>query len=214
MAPMEPDTSNSNLYFLLGSAGSVVFVTGLVASVGRVLYRAYSFLPPSQAVRVRQSDRRKHVQIFLALSVLSFAVAIYHSVNFAIVSYDVWATERGVKIPKALWGEDGVIGGGDANVPLQLGWWTRDTSLCVESWEIATERSRRFWWTQQALLSGTSWSVYLGLEGIAPPPVHPQRVLTQFQEHVGISLIFGLLCSSLSSFLWPSHRIYSALQSS
>ena len=178
MAPIEPDTSNSNLYFLLGSAGSVAIITGLIAYMGRVLYRAYVFLPPSQAVRARQSDRRRHVQIFLALSVISFAVAIFHSLSFAIVSYSVWATERGVKIPKAVWGKDGIYGGGDSNVPLQLGWWIRDTSLTSEIWEIATEKSRRFWWTQQALLSGTAWSVYLGIEGIAPISLYLQQILS------------------------------------
>jgi len=166
MAPIEPDTSNSNIrpLFLLG--GYVFTATALTALIIRqVLYRAYRSLPPSQTTRHRQSNRRKHLQIFAALSVLSLSVTWYYLYSSLSLSYRVWARERGEALPSGLWGRGAIFGGGDESVRLELGRWSKDTSLVWDSWEIIAEKSRRFWWSQQISLGTTVWSVFMGIEG-------------------------------------------------
>jgi hypothetical protein len=48
---------------------------------------------------------------------------------------------------------------------LALGRWLKDTKLFREAWEIAVEKSARYWWTQQIFFGTAAWSVFLGIEG-------------------------------------------------
>lgn len=167
MAPIEPDTSNFNFQplFLLGS---YLFVTAALITlvIRNVVYRAYRALPPSQTTRHRQAKRKKHVQIFAALTILSLVMTTYYVYGSLSLSYRVWAHERGEMLPNGLWGPGGVIGEGDESVGLELGRWFKDTSLLLDHWEIIVEKSRRFWWSQQMLLGSTVWSVFMGIEGM------------------------------------------------
>ncbi|KAI9874506.1 MAG: hypothetical protein M1830_009676 [Pleopsidium flavum] len=166
MAPIEPDTSNCNLRPLLLLSGYLFTATALTTLIIRnVLYRAHRSLPPSQTTRHRQSNRRKHVQIFASLSVLSLAITSYYLYSSLSLSYRVWAHERGEALPCGLWRRGGVFGSGDEGVALELGRWMNDTTLVWDNWEIIVERSRRFWWSQQIFLGTTVWSVFVGIEG-------------------------------------------------
>ncbi|KZF24002.1 hypothetical protein L228DRAFT_266370 [Xylona heveae TC161] len=167
MAPIEPDLSNSNarpLAFLTAYGLVAAHVTVLVV---RTLYRASRALPPSQATRSRQSHRRKHVAIFAALAALSLVVTGYYVFGAFLLSYRVWALQRGEVVPRHLWGEAGVFFAGEEEkaVDLQLGRWWRETDLITEFWELTTETSRRFWWTQQAFLGAAAWGVFVAIEG-------------------------------------------------
>ena len=165
MAPIEPDLHNSNLRPLLLFGSYFVSTFSLLYLIlHRVLYQASTSLPPSQATRFRENQRQKHVRIFAGLSVISLAVACYYIFNFLTVSYRVWAHERGEALPLNLWGRGGLLGSDDP-VDLQLGRWLKDTSLLMEWWEIAIERSRRFWWTQQLVLGTAAWSTFAAIEG-------------------------------------------------
>lgn len=167
MAPIEPDTSNSNFQPLV-LLGSYLFVTGALTTliVRNVIYRASNALPPSQTTRHRESKRRKHVQIFAALAALSLAMTGYHVYSSLSLSYRVWALERGEMLPNGLFGPGGIVGGGDESVGLELGRWLKDTSLLLDHWEIIIEKSRRFWWSQQLLLGSTVLSLFMGIEGM------------------------------------------------
>ena len=166
MAPVELDAFNSNVrpLFLLGG---YFFVVGALTSliIRNVFYRADRSLPPSQTTRHRQAKRRKHVQTFTALSVISVAMTSYYYYDSLSLSYRVWARERGEMLPSGLFGPGGILGGGEENVGLELGRWLKDTSFALDSWEIIVEKSRRFWWSQQILFGTTVWSVFMGLEG-------------------------------------------------
>lgn len=166
MAPIESDTANSNIWPLFVLGGYLSTVTALTALIIRnVLFQASRSLPPSQTTRHRQSNRRKHVQTFATLSVLSLAVTSYYSYGVLSLSYRVWANERGEALPSGLWGRGGYFGGGDEGVGLELGRWLKDTSFVRDCLEIVAEKSRRFWWNQQMLLGTTVWSVFVGIEG-------------------------------------------------
>ena len=165
MAPIEPDLYNANFRPISLFSGYIVLASSLTYLITRrVLYRAYTSIPPSQATRHRQHDRQRHVRIFAGLTVLSLGVACYQLFSLLSLSYKVWAHERGEALPIGLWGRGGLFGG-DEGQGLALGRWFHDTDLLRETWEIAIEKSRRFWWTQQLWLGAAAWSVFLGIEG-------------------------------------------------
>lgn len=66
----------------------------LIAVVCRGLYRSYCDLTPSQGARARQASRSRLVPVFGALAALSLAVATKSAVDYASLSYRVWADER------------------------------------------------------------------------------------------------------------------------
>ena len=164
MAPIEHDLSNSNrLPIALGTL-YLLTTSFLVYTVAhRVLYQAHKALPPSQATRVREGARRKHIGTFIALASLSLTFAIYYGYQFLKLSYQVWAFERGDIVPTGLWGQHGALWGSSRH--LRLGRWLHDTDLISEIWEIAVEKTRRRWWTQQLLLTTGPWSLYVAIQG-------------------------------------------------
>jgi hypothetical protein len=167
MAPIEPDLSRSNLKPLAIFGGYLLNAIGLTAFLSYfVLYRAFQSLPPSQATRFRASNRKKHVQIFSALAIVSLGVTWYYMLSFFWLSYRSWASEMGELVPGHFWSEytRGQIQG------LELGRWLKDTELFREAWEIASEKSGRYWWTQQIFLGAAAWSVFLGMEGREETP--------------------------------------------
>ncbi|KAI9788490.1 MAG: hypothetical protein M1835_002237 [Candelina submexicana] len=165
MAPIELDHPNSNLQPLAIFAIHLTTIFILIAIIGRFIYRGNASLPPSQATRHRESRRWKHVQVFVVLAVLSCLVAFYFQTDCLMLSYKVWALERGEQLPTGLWGEHGIFGGREDAVELQLGRWAHDTFPMVELYDIVFEKSKRAWWSQQLLLGATAWSVFMSIEG-------------------------------------------------
>ncbi|MCJ1329805.1 hypothetical protein MMC10_006486 [Thelotrema lepadinum] len=164
MAPIEHDLSNSNrLPIALGTA-YLLATSYLVYTIAhRVLYKAHTALPPSQATRFREGARRKHIGTFVGLASLSMTFAIYYGYQFLKLSYQIWAFERGDIVPTGIWGEHGALWGDSKH--LQLGRWLHDTDILSEVWEIAMEKTRRRWWTQQLLLTTAPWSLYVAIQG-------------------------------------------------
>lgn len=171
MAPIELDHPNSNLRPLAIFAAWASTIFALTGLVGSFIYRGDASLPPSQATRHRESRRWKHIQIFGILAALSCLVAFYFEADCLILSYKVWALERGEQLPTALWGEHGIFGDDENTVELQLGRWAHDTFPMVELYDIVFEKSRRAWWSQQLLLGATAWSVFMSIEGSQLPDI-------------------------------------------
>ena len=164
MAPIEPDLSNSNKLPIALLSTYLSLTSVLIYTIShRVLFKAHKALPPSQATRFRQSTRRKHIEAFAALALLSLAVATYFGYSFLKLSYQVWAYERGEAVPTGLFGRYGIFSQRVGR--LQLGRWLHDTDLISELWEIALERARRRWWSQQLLLTSGPWCLYVAIEG-------------------------------------------------
>jgi hypothetical protein len=162
MAPTEPDLSNSNLKPLAIFAGYILNALGLTAFLSYlVLYRSYRALRPSQATRFRASSQKKHVQIFIVLAFVSLGVTWYYMLSFFWLSYQAWAHQMGEPVPKNIWAAYG-DGQGQG---LALGRWLKDTQLFRDAWEIAAEKSGRYWWSQQIFLGAAAWSIFLGMEG-------------------------------------------------
>jgi hypothetical protein len=164
MAPIEHDLTNSNIRPYLAFTGYLTFTSYLLYLVGhRVFYRAYKALPPSQATRHREGARKNQIDVFAGLAVLSLGVTVYYGYRFLLLSYQIWAFERGEIIPTGLWTEEGIFG---SRAPkLLLGRWFHDTDLTAELWEIAMEKTRRRWWTGQLLMTSSVWSLYVSVQG-------------------------------------------------
>ncbi|CAF9931090.1 MAG: hypothetical protein GOMPHAMPRED_005825 [Gomphillus americanus] len=166
MAPIEPDLTNSNTRSILAGATYLTTTATLVALIGyRVFYRAYISLPPSQYTRIREHSRKYSVDVFAGLAAVSLGIALYYGYQFLLLSYQIWAYERGEIIPTGLTTEEGLL---SASGPrLFLGRWFHDTDLTGEFWEIAMEKTRRRWWTNQLLVSTAAWSSYVSVQGRA-----------------------------------------------
>lgn len=164
MAPIEPDLTNSNVRPLLAAAGYLTTITFLLMLISyRVYYRAYISLPPSQATRSREHSRNSHTEIFAGLATVCLGVTIYYGYQFLLLSYQIWAYERGEVVPTGLASDEGLLA---ANGPkLFIGRWFHDTDLIGELWEICVEKTRRRWWTNQLFLSTTAWSLYVSIKG-------------------------------------------------
>lgn len=164
MAPIEADISNSNIRPIGLFASYLAAASGLTFFVSRnILFKAFKSLPPSQATRIRTTNRRKHVILFTSLAVVSLIVTIWQMFRVLSLSYRAWAYEMGQSLPQSWVGEGGVWGEGKTG--LALGRWLEDTDLLNDALEIAVEKSRRYWWTQQLILAAAAWSIYLSVEG-------------------------------------------------
>ncbi len=64
------------------------------------IHRSYAALPPSAAVRDREPIRKGYVHTFSILALLSLASAFVYGMKFGSLSYQVWATERGIELPE------------------------------------------------------------------------------------------------------------------
>ncbi|RDL40586.1 Uncharacterized protein BP5553_00565 [Venustampulla echinocandica] len=164
MAPVEIHSSPSLIP--AATASTHVFLMGYLSFVAvRTIYRSYLALTPSSATRHREPLRRGHIQIFSALALASFAVALFSAFTFSSLSYRVWAAQRGVDLPGSLFGDKGALRGGEHPGRLHLIRWLNDTSFYQDVLEIISEKYRYFWWGQQINLGLVPWSIFLAIEG-------------------------------------------------
>lgn len=95
--------ADDHSYIPTGILATHIFAVGyLSVVVVRTMYRSYIVLPPSSATRYREPLRQGYVHAFSLLALASLAVAAYFDVTFSSLSYQVWATERGVELPTRL----------------------------------------------------------------------------------------------------------------
>ncbi|KAH7041085.1 uncharacterized protein B0I36DRAFT_358285 [Microdochium trichocladiopsis] len=139
---------------------AVVYLTYTVVTSLATSYRA---LGPPQDTRSRQGRRSKLVPVFAALAVLAVTVASSSAADGAILSYRVWADQRGLKAPPSWYPHKNSLGHKDTE--LYLGQWLSDTPVYRDTLEIVAERSRRFWWGQQIDLATVAWSSFVAVEG-------------------------------------------------
>jgi len=73
----------------------------LTCNIGLSLYRSHQALSPSQDTRQRTERRRKLTAGFGALALVSLAAAVTSGLSYRTLSYQVWASERGLPIPNS-----------------------------------------------------------------------------------------------------------------
>jgi heme A synthase len=88
-------------YLPLALSGAHLFlVVYLTYAVVVSLYASYKSLGPSQNTRGQIELRARTAPIFVALALASLLLATYSSAAYVILSYKVWAEERGVELPE------------------------------------------------------------------------------------------------------------------
>lgn len=156
--------------------GAVIFIVYVVAAlfftgviVGILLYSPGSAHRPSFFPSTRKHKKIYHenkLQLFTALSVLSFATLSYNMMSFLIFSYKAWASKRGIDIPQRFLGNDGVMDIQHGTINFYVWEWLTSSTLFRDFAEIICGSSARYWWTQQALLVSMAWSFFMSIEGV------------------------------------------------
>ncbi|CAM1505602.1 Fc.00g112390.m01.CDS01 [Cosmosporella sp. VM-42] len=164
MAPvqLEPEFSYTQVATVVAH---VLAATYLTFEVGRSLQRAYRGLGPSRDTRQRISRRNALVPGFAGLALISLGRAFYTTVEYATLSYQVWASQQDVELPLKFYGDHGVFPHGENSTPIYPFQWLSDTPVHLDAIEILAEKARRFWWGQQFDLSLISWTMLLAIEG-------------------------------------------------
>ncbi|KAF2430981.1 hypothetical protein EJ08DRAFT_678789 [Tothia fuscella] len=172
MAPVEPETLNSNaipLFFLAVHSGGIALLLGIIT---RFIYRARN-TPPAIRTRENNPRHRRGIAVFSLLTLLSLGLTTYHAYSWRYASYQNWAQERIVNVPGKLW--DGwyanhavpneTLGQKFGLNGWQLGRWMNDVDLQSEMDAVSVGTPRGLWWTYQNFAGLVVWSVFVGLEG-------------------------------------------------
>lgn len=164
MAPVPLDAGVNYLSTGIVTA-HIATVIYLVSKIGRGLYGSWKSLSPAQDIRARLASRTKLVPVFAALAALSFILATTSAAQYVLLSYRVWADQRGILVPERPTLSTSPTVDGAEPARLYIARWLSDTSIYHDALEIVAEKARRFWWGQQIDLGLISWSLLLGIEG-------------------------------------------------
>ena len=160
--PSKLDTSLYNLSGALIFTGYVLSALFLTIFLTIHLTQKHYSLPPKKA----QSTLHSRLQIFTALSVISFSMLSYNMLQYLIASYRTWAAEHSIPLPQRWSGEKGLLGAQDQRVQIHVWQWLTTSTLFQDFAQTICGDSARFWWTQQALLVTMGWTVFMSVEGM------------------------------------------------
>ena len=171
MTSTDEDTPPYNLTGALVFTAYVIAALLLTAFLTGSLYTAYRH-------HLRKSDHKleNRLQLFSALSILSFSTLSYNMSNYLMISYRDWAISHGYELPQRLFGAKSVFGSGshEERVPMYIWSWLTSSTLFQDFASTICGNSARFWWTQQALLVTVAWSDFFSIEGQALHHTYPQ----------------------------------------
>lgn len=207
---MPSTVQDTPIYNLSGALIFTAYVASalfLVAFIHQSILRAYDATP-----KKKDDKLYRNLQVFSALSVLSFSTLSYHMLAYLIVSYRSWATQHGYELPQRLFGGKGVLNcrGDCRGLPI-WSWLTTSTLFQDFANEICATHAR-FWWTQQALLATMAWTAFISIEGMRTHlPSQSQHPLTHTPQVEGAkSPIYGPTHSSARSYPSPSPQTSSS----
>lgn len=154
-------------------SGALIFSTYVVSALvltfllcSSLIFQYQKLLKSEDAKRSIDLERR--LQIFSALSVLSFSTLLYHMLSYLIVSYQSWAKTSRVLLAQRVLGDAGLVGRRDQRVKLYIWEWLTSSTLFQDFAMTICNDGARFWWTQQTLLVTMVWSVFMSFEGLLP----------------------------------------------
>lgn len=136
----------------VGYVLSALLFTTLIVSD---LYQAYHSKSKSSVKQVPHN----HLQIFVALAVLSFSTLSYHMLSYLIHSYQDWALSASIETIRNPLDLFSAVG-------LESIWrWLIESTLFKDFAETICKNSANFWWTQQALLVTMASALFVSIEG-------------------------------------------------
>jgi len=156
------------LYNPIGALTFSAYVLAALFLTIRILYSL--FLSYQKIIRDEAPKRtvnlEKRLQIFSALSILSFSTLSYHILSYLIISYQSWAGENTVLFSQQILGDRSLTGSEDQRGRLQVWQWLTSSALFQDFAVAICGNSAGFWWTQQALLVTMAWTVFMTFEGL------------------------------------------------
>ena len=145
------------------SAGAVIFVLYVISAL--VFTGVIIGILLSSPQWHQKLCHASTVQIFAALSVLSFSVLSYHMLSFLILSYESWASAEDIRIPQSFFGHNGLANFRENGIDVRVWDWLISSALFRDFAETICGDSARYWWTLQALLATMTWNVFMSIEG-------------------------------------------------
>jgi len=146
-------------------AGAIIFTAYVIAALLGTIFLTASLLNVYSSKRDRLKTSPTHLQLYAALSVLSFSTLSYHMLNYLIFSYQEWALFRDLEVPTQLLGKSGVLSPPDQRAQLYIWTWLKSSTLFLDFAHELCESSANYWWTEQALLATMARSVFMSIEG-------------------------------------------------
>lgn len=157
---------------LYNLSGALIFTAYVLSALFLIAFITNSLrLQYTKSSPGTKRGREKHIQIFSALSILSFSTLSYHMIKYLIVSYRAWSKSYGYQLPAGLFGSNSLLGTREQRVPLHIWSWLTNSTLFTDFATTICSNNARFWWTQQALLVTMAWSAFMSLEGV--PTLQP-----------------------------------------
>ncbi|KAL9115484.1 MAG: hypothetical protein Q9227_000805 [Pyrenula ochraceoflavens] len=153
------------LLFLFYILAALLFTALILSS----LLNTYSSLPSPSYRRKGQgsSTRSLHIQIFAALSTLSFATLSYHMLNVLFSSYDAWLSAHSIHrvTPPSSPFYACTTSSDLALACAQQAWlWARTSRLFQDFATDLVSTRERWFWVQGALCLAMGWSLYMAGE--------------------------------------------------
>ena len=198
MPPHDPGTPIYNLsgaIIFTAYVASALFLTALIAYNLISAYRALPLSYLSQKHGV--STINSHIQVFFALTVLSFSVLSYHMLNFLIQSYNSWAKEWGIQLPLSVFGNEGLFG--REGVQLHVWQWLTGSTLFLDFAQEICGTWPRYWWTSQALWATMAVSIFMGVHGTCNSVSSFQLTQLVFSGSFCLSFLLSAFPSPISS---------------
>lgn len=156
---------------LYNLSGAVIFCNYVLSAIV-LTYSICNSLVSQYRKKAKAEDRevsdglKRRLQMFSALSVLSFSMLSYHMLSFLIISCQTWAETNRFLLFRKIWGNFGLLGSQNQKVRLVLWEWLVSSTLFQDFALDICNDGARFWWTQQALLVTMAWSVFMSFEGL------------------------------------------------
>ena len=156
-------------------SGAIIFVAYVISALFLTVFISYSLISLYRKnIHANDSKRGKELysrlQIFLALSVLSFSTLSYHMLNYLLVSFQQWTETNKFALVFQTLGSWNLLFNSHERAKRFIWQWLTSSTLFRDFAETICGTSTRFWWTQQALLVTMGWSVYMSFEGMTFVP--------------------------------------------
>ena len=143
-------------------SGALIFSAYIISALVLTVFIVYSLsslyhkrFVAKNATQTKELGLR--LQVFSALSVLSFSTLSYHMLNYLIVSYQSWAESNSIALPDWVVGGKGLLAGGGVRVKLHFWQWLTRSNLTKQFAKNMCGTYTRCWFDQQALLVLYIW---------------------------------------------------------
>lgn len=148
------------LLFILHASFAII----IPIFTGFKLLKHYLALGPKYLSQRRgRASTSTHLQIFLALSLISSSLLARHILGFCIQLYEDWTTRNRLEFAQSVYGDRGIVGR-DGFVTSVWHWLTSSTMFLDFAQELCGSWER-YWWTSQALWATMGVNVFIGLYG-------------------------------------------------